>query len=590
MSATEDRDLCIKYIKERYPPGQLNLLSNALTLEPKPVEQALRHMLPFDPNYPPRLVGILGLTDLSYLEWLITQDIIKKEVKRFIILVNNAQDVANLLNSPNFKYFLTSPQFKFILCPGKENCKPLLFNILKNPEFSKIMDQAQLFPNSAAEPEDAEVHEYFGNAYNETVFHVYHNYGRINDSLEGVRSTLLNGSRILTTHGIQDLKNKARGLSACIVGAGPSLDADIETLAKNKDKFIIFAADAAVKPLLKAGIEPHFTTSIERGNLYQRPFWEGLPKINTTLVYFPVVHPEVLSLYPGPTRIAYRNYSYYAYFEKSWPKGLLQSGGSTSHLANRLAFYMGCEKVILIGIDSTYEKHPTEDTYRSHCNNLGHGYWAEYHPLEYFQKEKRHAPSFEALANDGTNVMTNVTYHQWTKEFAEEVISLNAKGRMFTAAAKGVQTPGIEYVPLEQFCDTLPKIAQLPQLLPEGPVKVNRDFTHKELRQNVRGWLAALDKFLTYTSNVDKLTPNDIALSHSFIYHKFLQDHCFVGFVIQNCAAEFYKLENEWSSMPADLSIALPDRLDLLRRHALLYQKVLGKLEKIIENPNEEIA
>lgn len=589
MTSTDTRALCIEYIKNNYPPGQFGLLNNALSLAPTEVEKAPQQMLPFDPFYPPRLVAILGLTDLSYLDWLITQDIIKNEVKRFIILVNNAQDVSNLLSNPRLINFLTSPQFKFILCPGKENCKPMLFNILKHPEFSKIMDQAQLFPNAAADPEDSAVHEYFGNIYNETVFHVYHNYGRIDDSLEGVRSTLLNGERILTTHGIQDLKDKAKGLTACIVGAGPSLDADIDTLAKNKDKFVIFAADAAVKPLLKAGIEPHFTTSIERGNLYQRPFWENLPPINTTLVYFPVVHPEVLSLYPGPTRIAYRNYSYYAYFEKSWPKGLLQSGGSTAHLANRLAFYMGCEKVILIGIDSTYENKPGTDLYRSHCNNLGHGYWAEYHPLEYFQKEKKHAPHIEAVSNDESKVITNVTYHQWAKEFAEEVISLNANGRLFTAAAKGIQIPGVTYEPLDSFCSKLPKIDNMPQFKPEGPVKVNREFSHKELRQNVRGWLSALDGILKYTSNVDKLTRNDVALTHNFIHHKFLQDHCFVGFVIQNCAAEFYKLENEWSSMPADLNLALEDRMDLLRRHALLYKKVLGKLEKILDNPQEEV-
>lgn len=587
--STETRDWCINHIKQTNP-GQLALLNKALSLSPVEKDKSARMMLPFDPNYPPRLVVIMGLTDLSYVDWLIEQDVVKTEVKRFIILINNAQDVCNLLHQERFRDFLVSPFFRFILCPGKDNCKSMLFNILKNPEFSRIMDEAQLFPDGSAEPEDAAVYEYFGNVYNETVFHVYHNYGRINDSLEGVRSTLLNAERILTTHGIQDLYNKAKGLPACVVGAGPSLDDDIEVLAKNKDKFIIFAADAAVKPLLKAGIEPHFTTSIERGNLYQRPFWEGLPKLNTTLVYFPVVHPEVLSLYPGPTRIAYRNYSYYAYFEKSWPKGMLQSGGSTSHLANRLAFYMGCSSVILIGIDSTYQNKPGTDLYRSHCNHLGHGYWAEYHPLDYFTKEKNHAPTLDALSNDGSNVKTNITYHQWAKEFGEEVLSLNAHGKLFTAAAKGIQIPGIQYMPLEEFCSKLSKIDSFPQLTPTGPVWINREFSQKELFKQVTNWLSILDNILKYTSNIDKLTMHDVAVVHSFIHHKLLQDHCFVGFVIQNCAAEFYKLENEWSSMPADLSIALPDRLDLLRRHALLYQKVLGKLEEILSDPQREIS
>lgn len=589
MTPLEVRDWCLNYLSSNYPGGQLSLLNKALGLMPSEVEAAPRVAPPLNPEYPARLVVLVGLTDITYLDWLIDQPEIKKEVRRFIILINNEQDVCNILHNPRMPSYLASPFFKFILCPGLENAKPLLFSILKQPEYSKVMDSAQLFPNCAANEHDAAVHEAFCNGFMETVFHVYHNYGRIDDSLEGVRSTLLNSESLRTCPGIQSLRNAAKGRAAAIIGAGPSLDADIKTLAKNRDKLIIYAADAAVKPLLKAGITPDFTTSIERGNLYQIPFWKDLPPIDTTLVFFPVVHPEVLKLYPGPKRIVYRNYSYYAYFEKNWPKGLMQSGGSTSHLANRLASYMGCDNVILVGIDSVYEKHATEDTYRSHCHNLGHGEWAEYHPLQYFHDSKNHAPSFDCVLNSGKLGKTNITYHQWAKEFSEDVLNLNAVGRIFTAAKEGIQIPNVPFMGLVEFCEKLSEYDSNSRKFPIGDIQLNREFSQKGLLRQVSSWLNVITGILESTSSIPNLTMNDVGLVHNVIHHRLLQDHMFVGFIIQNCAAEFYKLENKWSALPLNLSEALPERLSILRDHALLYEKVLGKLKKIVENPEEEI-
>ena len=303
MTNNEVKEWCLKYIASRYPREQFNILTQIAELpESTPVIRD-KIMLPINQDYPARLVVIMGVGDLSYLDFLIEQPEIKSQVKRFIIVENSPEAIRNYLHNPRFKNYLVDPAFKFILGVPKEQANAYLFNILKEPDFSRIMDLAQIFPVLDAPQEERDVYEYIASRYMETRFHVYHNYGRINDSLEGVRATLLNQEHLMHCPGIEDLKDSMKGVPAIVVAAGPSLDYQIENLKKYHQKAIIIAADAAVKPLLKHGIIPDYCTSIERGNLYQIPFWKDLPPIKTELVFFPVVHPEVLKLYPGPKRV-----------------------------------------------------------------------------------------------------------------------------------------------------------------------------------------------------------------------------------------------------------------------------------------------
>lgn len=573
------------WFKINYSIGQADCLKEALAIGPVDIEDDGAPMPPYLDTIAPRLVMFLGMPSIHYLERFVeSQKIEKPTVMRVLVVEQDPRKVAHLIFHPKFASFVTSKSFKFILSPGKENCKSFLFNVLKQPEFSQIMELCQQFITKDLPDEIKSVYEFMANSYVEVMGHVYHNYGRIDDSLEGVRATLLNKKDVVSNHGILDLKGRGKGMAAALVAAGPTLDAVIEDLKQVKDTLVIFAADAAVKPLLKAGITPHFTTSIERGNIYQKPFWEGLPPISTQLVYYPVVHPEVLSLYPGPKRTVYRNYSYYAYFEYSFPKGMLLSGGSTSHLANRLINYMGFDKLILIGIDNAYEKHTKENTYRSHCNGLGYSDWATYHPIEFFSKEKNHAPAYQVEATDGTMVMTNTTYHQWAKEFAEEVNILGLHGKMMTATPKGVNIPGVTYMPLKEFCASLKPI-EVVDFTPKTNPKVRRAWDNSYLLQSVQGYLKNLKFVLDIVDFIRPCEKNRkvyIASIMQFLQHKFTSDHLFISFVVQNCAAEYYKSENKWYSFPLDIELDYEKRLEVIEERVKLFTSVLSKLENIL--------
>lgn len=574
---------CWNIFNMYYTPGQAKLIEPCMQMEPKPPTDTNSSVPNWHPDFPKRLCILLGIGSVDNLIRISKDPIVTKEVRQFLVVEEDPEVVAHLINSKDFLQFMMSQHFRFIFCSGKDNMKSLLFSVLKQPDYSTIMQCGQLFVSEHAKPKHAEVYKYFTEIYDETVFHVYHNYGRIDDSLEGIRATLKNKDYIFDNPGITELKDSAVGYTAAVVGAGPSLDKDLPVLKANREKFIIYCADASVKPLLAAGITPDFTTSIERGNIYQRPFWEKLPPIDTELVFFPVVHPEVLSIYPGPKRVVYRNYSYYGYFQNAWPKGVLACGGSTTQLSLRLAAFMGCSRYVLIGVDNAYEKQE-DGLYRSHAHNVGHEQWASTHPLDYFVDQKAHAFQHEVEACDGTKVMTNVTYHQWSKEFNEEIFSQGLLGKINMTAEKGLRIPAAPYRPLEEICQEI-AVPETPYEKPVSKPFMYRNWEHKHLRKSIRGWTEYADLLLEVIEAAKALPPDRAVPSSlfQFLQHKFVHDDMFVSFVVQNCAAEYYQLENRWNAFPNDLLEKYPERLAFMQTKLKLYKQVLEKLTKIFE-------
>ena len=527
---------------------------------------------------PPRLAVIAGIGSIHYLEKICNDPLINQETQQIIVVENDPKVVTHLIHHPKFLKYLSSPHIKFIFLFEGEQFKAALFNLLKQPALSRIMqDGGVYFNNNEPDEERKKFYSTLDPLFAETIFHVYHNYGQIHDSIEGVSATFGNHLFTLENPGIQSLKGVAKGRACLIVGAGPGLDKEIETIKANREKFLIIAADAAVKPLLKAGIEPELTTSIERGNIYQKPFWEGLPKINTQLVCYPVVHPEVISIYPGPKRCVYRNYSYYAYFEKSWPRTMLASGGSTSHLAFRLASWMQADPIIFVGVDSAYEE-TSPGLYRSHAHGLGYEQWAESHPIEYFSKENKHTPALDAEAFDGSIVKSNITYHQWAKEFVEDLMIYGLEDKVYHVNPKAVKIHGMVLASLSGLSASIEAPTEPLDLFKKGPHRDCRPWTHDTLRRNLVGWhrLAKLLESLTRKAIDEKIAYPEF-LAHSYHLHnqKFLEDDMFVSFVVQNCAAEFYKLQNHWYSYSLKVDEDLLEKVGVLRAHFELYEYVI---------------
>ncbi|MBL8991401.1 MAG: motility associated factor glycosyltransferase family protein, partial [Phycisphaerae bacterium] len=156
--------------------------------------------------------------------------------------------------------------------------------------------------------------------------------------------------------GIEDLRDAARGRPAVVVAAGPSLQRNVDLLARPgvRDRVVIIAAQTVLKTLLARGIRPHFVTALDFHEISAR-FYEGLTAGDVegiTLVVEPKVNPAVTSAFPGAIRCAADAFlDLVLGNDLARPMGAIRPGATVAHLAYYLARWLGCDPVALIGQD-----------------------------------------------------------------------------------------------------------------------------------------------------------------------------------------------------------------------------------------------
>lgn len=150
---------------------------------------------------------------------------------------------------------------------------------------------------------------------------------------------------------------KNQGPSIYVAGAGPSLADQFDTLVKTPSDVLI-CVDAALKPLLAAGIEPNYVVSIDAHETIIADFLDchlNHPE-SVALVYFPTVHANTLKVWQGPRYAAYSQSPLFAEVSKQVSRGTLFSSGSVIHPAIDLAVKMGAEEIKLCGVDFSYPR------------------------------------------------------------------------------------------------------------------------------------------------------------------------------------------------------------------------------------------
>ena len=172
-------------------------------------------------------------------------------------------------------------------------------------------------------------------------------------------NTLNNISNVnkYTTYLLADLENRFIGQTALILGAGPSLSDNIENIQKNRNHFVIFAVNKAIKYLQQNGVTPDFTICLDARNM------------QTTLD----VPDEYLSrtnciadirtdsfAFTKPFSRVFVNFSDTDFLVQKISKynermKFLESGGTAAILGLVSAIKLGFSKVILAGVDLAFK-------------------------------------------------------------------------------------------------------------------------------------------------------------------------------------------------------------------------------------------
>ncbi len=177
--------------------------------------------------------------------------------------------------------------------------------------------------------------------------------------------TLGNLPTILRESNAARLDGLFAGVPAVVVGAGPSLDENVQALARLQDRAVIIAADTTLRPLLAGGVRPHLVVGVDPAELNARHV-SGVAGIDDTwLVGEGSLHPAAFVGFAG------RTFTFKVSRHEPWPwleaqgtgRGTLRAWGSVITSAFDLALRLGCTPVTFAGLDLAYTHE------RPYCSN-----------------------------------------------------------------------------------------------------------------------------------------------------------------------------------------------------------------------------
>ncbi len=175
-----------------------------------------------------------------------------------------------------------------------------------------------------------------------------------------LRNIIKNSSYYFILPGINDIKHYLAGKPAVIVGAGPSLSKNIETLKKYQDKVVVISTDTAYINLCNKGILADFIVSVDPQDKNSLYLLYAFNSRATLVIDSAASFISFLKYNPEKTVIYDSIFPIYNELKNFWgDKGFLACGGSVSTTAFDLARFLNCDPIIFIGQDLSYPNRET---------------------------------------------------------------------------------------------------------------------------------------------------------------------------------------------------------------------------------------
>ncbi len=174
-------------------------------------------------------------------------------------------------------------------------------------------------------------------------------------SAETIGNVLANCDHYALGSGLDDVHGIAKGRLGIVVSAGPSLQRNIDELAQPgvRDRCVIVATQTTLRPLLHAGVAPHYVTALDYHAISSR-FYEGLTAedvSDTELIIDPKGNPVVPDAWPGRIRTINSKELDVVAAELGRGGEVLEPCATVAHFSYVIARHLGCDPVALIGQD-----------------------------------------------------------------------------------------------------------------------------------------------------------------------------------------------------------------------------------------------
>ncbi len=247
-------------------------------------------------------------------------------------------------------------------------------------------------------------------------------------------------------------ENKLISVPAVVVGAGPSLNKNIEQLCKLPSGFVLIASDTALKPLLKHGIQPHILVTCDPTPLNLNHFQCINSLDKTTLAFLPESYHEILDKFSDHIRLMALHDLESKTLRRLAPmldvNGNFHRSMNVGCCAFSLARQLGCSPIILVGMDLAIS--PSGRSHAEDTENLSD---VQLNPNKKSVRlsgkvESQETPIVEVEGYEGNHVYT-FTYFNQTLLLLESTIA-NMDTPVIDATEGGAKKKGAIQLPLRE--------------------------------------------------------------------------------------------------------------------------------------------
>jgi hypothetical protein len=308
------------------------------------------------------------------------------------------------------------------------------------------------------------------------------------------------------------LFGKWKNIPAVIIGAGPSLEDSYSFLELSKDYALNIACGTSLNALSKKGIRPHLEvgldTSLEVLERSRKQYLYEIP-----IAFRSRITPEVIKEHQGD--LLYLKGRGWSFFEEEVEKRMgaysqclqdstlsVDEGISVSCLAVELALKLGCNPIILVGIDLCYNEG------QEYAGSIGENLLGTKKLIE--DKSRKWIGSVKSSNNIGQSVMSR---WRWIAE--KDQLGKSFKNypdiSVINTTQKGLSIPythymGIDEVKKEHFLRKRDIGNELHQLLKSLPyIDSSKELVSEELKKLLKSFQRTEEILYSLLEEFDKV-------------------------------------------------------------------------------------
>ncbi|QNK58365.1 6-hydroxymethylpterin diphosphokinase MptE-like protein [Paenibacillus sp. PAMC21692] len=308
-------------------------------------------------------------------------------------------------------------------------------------------------------------------------------------------NTLRNTPAFLINPSLKGLHGKLAGKKALIIGAGPSLEDEIELLSDLQDNMLLIAAGSSVQALQHYGVEPHLIVAIDAGN-YNYNVFKGNKYDHIPLLVVPQIHYVILMERKSGFLHAFFEDDPFVkkLFSYSDNDPIFVRNHSVTGTAIQAAIYMGCEHIILVGQDLSY---PDKRIYAPGAIHLDEKAIIDNHTqitdlvLNVHGTKNPTSPKMKLILND-----------------LEQLIAANPTTKFTNTTKNGASIQGTDWVSLQTIIKDLDSMSYTRAQFQEDITRYTSEFSEAEIhdvKDRILKMIIQVDAIANDTRSVELL-------------------------------------------------------------------------------------